>query len=120
MEAASAKVVAQEYFLIETVCKNGNFEVGGCSVGVTLWWAQIADIVYNSQDYVNGICHIVSGHVCPGWGDDEKIMEPRGWDCETCKTRLAQIAEGANDEENMPQLVQLLQGMSIFLILGKR
>ena len=111
MAAAAANVVAQEQFLIETVCTNGNFEVEKCSVDVTLWWAQIADVIYNTPEYVNGICHIMSGHVCPGWGDDDKRVN--GWDCETCQTRLPQVAEAANDEENLPQIVQLLQGLNI-------
>ena len=124
MQAAAAKVVAQEYFLIETVCKNGNFEVGGCTVGVTLWWAQIADIIFNSQGHVNGICHHVSDHVCPEWEAKSKraliYAEPKAWDCETCKTRLPQVAEGAHCEENMPKVIKLLQGLKFLVILEFR
>ena len=82
---------------------------------MTLWWAQIAEIIYNSQDYVNGICHHVSNHECPGWGEKIKrsliFAEPKAWDCETCKNRLISVAQGMNCEENMPKVVELLQGL---------
>ena len=47
---------AQEYFLIEKVCKNGDFEVGGCSVGVVNWWSTIANNIFQDPQYFRGIC----------------------------------------------------------------
>lgn len=130
MQAAAGKVVAQETFLIENVsvhcsdyhgitglfqvCKNGDFEVGGCSVGVVLWWAQMADLIYNSANYVKGICHHMSQHECPGW--DEKAFktlvyrEPQDADCESCKSGLVAVADGINCPENMEKVVEMLQG----------
>ena len=69
-------------------------------MGVTLWWPDLARLIFGSQGTIDGVCQSM----------DFQCTGNRNWDCTTCQYDLEGINQAFNSAQGLKDIVSMLQG----------
>lgn len=83
-------------FFFSKACTD--FNTMGCQLGVIRWWSKIAKVLYQTDEYIIDICHLM----------DESCLN-KEWNCETCREDLRKVAQISNNPELVAKAIGQLK-----------